>query len=87
MTERDDYKEPEEDPEPYRKADTVGDDDEFDHEGEPEEMQISKVKFKELTKAMPDLTMSTEGKTLALVRPRYALSLLPPPSSASFLSD
>ncbi|GAA5916355.1 hypothetical protein JCM6882_000861 [Rhodosporidiobolus microsporus] len=65
IAEQDDYQEPEEDPEPYRTGD--GDSGEFDHPGEPEGMEISKVKFKDLKERMPDLTRSVEGKTLALV--------------------
>jgi hypothetical protein len=76
IKERDNYQEPEEDPEPYREEDTASDDQSFEHNGEPEEMEISKVKFKELTKSLPDLTMSTEGKTLALVRFSSFFSLL-----------
>ncbi|GAA5824388.1 hypothetical protein JCM11251_000401 [Rhodosporidiobolus azoricus] len=65
VAEQDDYQEPEEDPEPYR---THGrDEGEFDHSGEPEGMEISKVKFKDLKEKMPDLTRSTEGKTLTIV--------------------
>ncbi|BGP17286.1 Calcium channel yvc1 [Rhodosporidiobolus nylandii] len=74
ILEKDEYQEPEEDPEPYRPSGSAHssssasmDSDLEDHPGEPEGMEISKVKFKDLKKKMPDLTASTEGKTLALV--------------------
>ncbi|GAA5878176.1 hypothetical protein JCM8547_008364 [Rhodosporidiobolus lusitaniae] len=65
LQERDDYQEPEEDPEPYRTR--QGEEGEFGQGGEPEGMEISKVSFGELKKKLPDLSASTEGKTLALV--------------------
>ncbi|GAA6005847.1 hypothetical protein JCM10207_007248 [Rhodosporidiobolus poonsookiae] len=115
LTERDEYQEAEEDPEPYRtsapvsstsgslsattasflgssssgrggnerhssssragkkdklkkraKGDGPGEG-EFGHDGEPEGKKIARVKFSELKGMMPDLTQSTEGRTLALV--------------------
>ncbi|BGP09070.1 Calcium channel YVC1 [Rhodotorula toruloides] len=62
LVEPDEYQQPEEDPEPFRTED--GEEDEYDHAGEPEGMQISKVKFEDLKKKLPNLERSVAGETL-----------------------
>lgn len=51
LVEPDEYQQPEEDPEPYRTED--GEEDEYDHRGEPEGMEISRVRFRDLKKKLP----------------------------------
>ncbi|GAA5874877.1 hypothetical protein JCM1840_003912 [Sporobolomyces johnsonii] len=67
LAEPDEYQEPEEDPKPWRGANDNGAADDM---GEPEAegKEISRVKFEELKKKMPDLTRSTEGEILWQVK-------------------
>lgn len=60
LVEPDEYQQPEEDPEPFRTED--GEEDEYDHEGEPEGMQISKVKFEDLKKKLPVRSVSSHSE-------------------------